>query len=163
MKWKSHIYAVTLIFIIGHHQSITPMERTIDSKLKIIEWLTIAVGTHKLGKAMHVDPLAELLHDRTNLDVRDIAGTLTMASTLQAFSYLLPTQKRQSVQRFATRYPAGILLTKLLTSKLIKQSTATMPLIGWYLGCPNTECTGSCNACTLKTMFLFGGIMRLIM
>lgn len=76
-------------------------------------------------------------------------------------SYAFSEDRKSKIQHFAVRFPIAALLGKLATSKVIKQSTQQIPLLTYYLGCPNEQCTGTCNACALRTMVIMTGIIRM--
>lgn len=138
------------------------MEQSIDQNLKVIGWVTAAIGVITLADQIPSVQYLTTLEDQTNLTKTDLAATCTLATSLMAASYAFTQDRRAKIQHFALRFPAASLLAKVLTSKAIKQSTQQIPVLNWFLGCPNEQCTGTCNSCALRSMVLFTAIIRAI-
>ena len=165
MELRMNLRRVTITLLAGCLFSWLPtafaMDRT-KRNLKIVAWLAAAGIAHQMSQPAQVS-FGQALHEKTGLTIRDIAHTATLAATVMAASYAFGPRRRAKIQHFATRYPLAALLGKLATCKALKQSTQNIPVLNWYLGCQNSECSGSCNYCTLKSMFIFVGIMKLIL
>jgi hypothetical protein len=137
------------------------MEYKKEDTVKILTWTAATIGTQKLSQLVTNTKLSRQLEEETNLSLSDIALTGNIACTLMATSYLLAPDRKAKVQHFATRFPLAVVVGKLLTSKFVKQYAQQLPLLHYYLGCTNAACTGSCNSCTLKSMILITGIIRM--
>lgn len=137
------------------------MESTKEKNLRILAWTASTLGTQTLIKIIP-KTAATYLEEKTNLTIHDIASTATLSTSLMIVSYAFSEDRKAKIQHFAQRFPVALLLAKIATSKAIKQSAQQIPVLKYYLGCPNKECTGTCNSCALKSIMLLTAIIRVI-
>ncbi|MGE0009890.1 MAG: hypothetical protein AB7F19_05055 [Candidatus Babeliales bacterium] len=158
--YQKKLYLLSFLFLFS---SLThSMETPKNHNLAIAAWAAATLGIQLVPKLFNTNHYSKKLEEKTNLTIHDIAATATLSTTLLAASYTFSTDRRNKIQYFALRFPIAAMLSKLITCKSVKQSTQSIPILSWYLGCPNEQCNGQCNSCTLRNMIIFTGLIRVL-